>query len=311
MNNDMVPINTADIDVPMSRNISNSEVTTFLSCTQMYDYAFIQNLAPKHTSTPLARGSLGHEAFEFYIKARLNGDSHEQAMKAAEQPFITAMNTISLEIVMETKMLFIRYMEFHNGWPEWELLGSEEALILRISDKITFPIRYDLMVREISTGRILVGDFKFTYDFWAPIDHALNGQMPKYITVLQANGIKVEGGFLEEIRTRPLAAAKSADHKNLWKRTPYFPSPEKKRNMLKQHIAAAIEITEYRALSPDDREAKTIPLLSKHGACKFCNFAELCASKLDGADTTHFIQSAFVTNTYGYNETNLLQIEDI
>jgi hypothetical protein len=294
------------LDLPTHRNISNSEVTAFLSCTQMYDFAFMRNLAPKVTPKPLARGTLGHLAFQYYIEGRLEGLSHAQSLQGADRAFNEAMDTISMDIVMQTKFLFTRYMEFHNGWPEWELLGTEQSLVLKVTDEITIPIRYDLMVRELSSNRILVGDFKFSYDFWRPIEHSLNAQMPKYVTIMQANGIKVAGGFLEEIRTRPLGAEKSANYKNLWKRSLYFPTHAKKRNTMKQHIATSLKIMEYRALPDAEREMATIPLLNKFGACKVCNFAELCASKLDGADIEHFIATAFVPNTYGYNDTNIL-----
>lgn len=288
------------------RNISNSEVTSFLSCRQQYVFAFMRNLTPKKTPMPLARGTLGHLAFQYYIEARLNGADHEKAMTASELAFTESLKAgTDVAVALETKALFNRYQGYHNGWPEWELLGTEEHAELQITDEIYLPMRYDLMVREKDSNRILIGDFKLTYDFWSPDDHALNGQMPKYITIMQKNGINVQGGFLEEIRTRPLGKEKASDHRNLWRRTTYYPSHDKRRNMLKQHIATSLEIMEFRGLSDSDREAKTIPVLNKHGACKYCNFKELCASKLDGADIEHFISTEFVQNTYGYNASEL------
>lgn len=302
---------TSDI-TPERRNISNSEVTTFLSCKQQYDFAFMRNLAPKLTPKPLARGTLGHLAFQYYIEARLNNANHEAALRAADNAFTEAMTSgTTVDVVLETKALFVRYMAFHQGWPQWKLLGTEQHAELKITDTIYMPMRYDLMVEEIDSGRKLIGDFKFSYDFWSGDEHALNGQMPKYISILQNNDIDVQGGFLEEIRTRPLGKEKSSDHRNLWKRTMYYPTAVKRRNMLKQHVAASLEIMAYRDLSDEEREAATIPVLAKHGACKYCNFAELCASKLDGADITHFIKTDFVQNTYGYNNNTPESMEDL
>lgn len=295
--------------VPVQRNISNSEVIAWLSCRQLYYFAFFLNLAPKETPKALSRGTLGHSYMERYIEARLQGASHERSLQHADTVFADAMREgISIEVVMETKFLCERYMARTNGWPEWELLGTEERLDLRVTDTIILPIRYDLMVRDRTSGRVLVGDFKFTYDFWTPSDHNLNPQMPKYIAVMQANGIPVHGGFLEEIRTRKLGAEKAGDNKNTHRRTFYFPSNERRRSALKQHIAASFEIIDYWSVNDDEREAKTIPLLSKHGACKFCSFAELCNSKLDGKkDLSLDIATDFVDNTYGYNKTKTLE----
>lgn len=297
------------IDLPLAptrRNISNSEVTTFLTCRQMYDFAFVRNLAPKKTAKALDRGTLGHLSFQYYIEARLNGANHEQALAASIRAFNEAAAAgVSVEIVLETRYLVERYHAFHNGWPEWNLLGTEEYAELPITDEIVLPIRYDLYVEEIETGRKLIGDFKFTFRFWASVEHSLNGQMPKYITVMQKNGFQVDGGFLEQIRTEKLGKEKASDHRNLWKRTSYYPRGITRRNMLRQHVATSLEIMEYRALPDAEREAKTIPVLNKHGACKYCNFKELCASKLQGADIDHFIKTDFVQNSYaeGYNPT--------
>jgi CRISPR/Cas system-associated exonuclease Cas4 (RecB family) len=294
----------AALQQPSSRNISNSEVTTWLTCRMQYYFAFMLNLTPKVTPTPLARGTLGHEAFSVYILKRLEGANHERAMKLIEPVWTTAMqNGMKLDTVLETKMLWERYMHFHQGWPEWELLGTEERVDLPITATLTFPIRYDLMVREIASGKRLVGDFKFTYDFWQSHEHDLNVQLPKYITVLNTNGYNVDGGFLEEIRTRPLGKDKAGDPKNTWRRTKYFPSPARKRNTIKQHIAASLEIEDYRNLNEAEREAVTIPVFSKHGACKYCNFTDLCNSALDGkTDLTFDIEAGYVQNTYGYNK---------
>lgn len=289
---------------PESRNVSNSEVTTFLACKRQYDFAFILNLAPKVTPTPLARGTLGHLAFEYYVKARLAGDTHEQALKAAEEAYTQALREgVSLEVVMETKFLWLRYMNFHQGWPEYDLLGSEERMDLKLTDTLSMPIRYDLYVRNRKTGEYLIGDYKFTYDFWQPWEHDLNGQMPKYIEVMRLNGYPCDGGFLEEVRTRPLGKDKARDPKQTWRRTTYRPTIAVKRSVLRQHVATSLEIEKHRALSAEERETVSIPVLNKHGACKFCNFKDLCNSMNQGKkDLSVDIEVGYTQNTYGYNK---------
>lgn len=289
------------------RNISNSEVTTFLSCRRMYVFAFGEGygLEPKVMSVPLFRGNVGHEAFQRYAEARCSGDSHEKSLQAGQDVFPQAMraNPNLMDTVMETKFLWDRYMAFHKGWPEWRLHEPEQKFDLKLTDDFKITIRYDAKVEEIKSGRILMGDYKFTYDFWTPEEHELNGQMPKYIAVMQANGLRIDGGFLEEIRTRNI----KDDPKKMWRRTHYYPTAAKKMNMLKQHIAASFEITEFRALPKEEQMFRAIPLLSKHGACKFCNFKDLCNSMNEGKkDLSVDIAHGYQANTYGYNKEEVL-----
>jgi len=290
------------VALPTARKISNSEVTTWLTCTQMYEFAFMDNLASKVTPMPLARGTLGHLAFQYYIEARLNESDHDQAMTASNKAFTEALQTkMDVSTVVQTQSLFVRYMGVKQGWPKWKLLGTEQAYEIPVTEDIIIPMRYDILIEERESGRILIGDFKFTYDFWSLDDHALNGQMSKYITILKAQGMQIDGGFLEEIRTRELSKAKVLDHRNLWKTTHYYPTPTKRRNMLKQHIAASLQIDKFRKMTPEEQEYEIIPVLNKHGACKYCNFKELCNSKLEGKDISFDKEHGFVQNTYGYN----------
>lgn len=287
------------------RNISNSEVTCWLSCRRQYKYAHYLNLEPKQTQVPLFRGGVGHEAFQRYAEARIDGASHDRAMNAGKEVFVKALQAEPrlIDTILQTQMIWLKYMEFHQGWPEWELMAPEQKYELPLTDTMKIVIRYDAMVKERKSGKILIGDYKFTYDFWSQEDHDLNGQMPKYIAVLNANGIPVHGGFLEELRTRPLGKEKASDSRNLWRRTAYYPSPAKKKSMIRQHIAAGFEIMEYWELGEKERENKSIPTLSKYGACKYCNFKGLCNSENDGKDITYDIEVDFKQNTYGYNNT--------
>lgn len=284
------------------RNVSNSEVTAWLTCRRQYYYAFVLELTPKSTPTPLARGTLGHSAFQRYAEGRLQGMSHEVALKYSQTVFTDAMSEIGIEVVMETKFLYDRYMAHHKGWPNWEILGTEQRIDCQITDTLSMPMRYDMYVREVKTNRRLIVDFKFAYDFWSPEDHDLNGQNPKYITVMNNAGMPVDGAVLEEIRTRKLGTEKSADPKNLWRRTHYFPSITKKRSVLKQHIGASLEIENFRSLSDDKMQDSAIPVLNKHGACKYCNFKELCIIDLEGGEKNVAIEVGFTKNTYGYNQ---------
>lgn len=288
------------------RNISNSEVTSFLSCKRMYNFAFVQDLAPINTAPALSRGTLFHYAMELYFQAKMEGHSHDAAMRIAEDAFLNPSEPTPVEVIMEVQFLWMNTMINNQVlFDSWEPLGTEVQMDLPITPTLNITIKYDLYLKEKATGRCFILDWKTTYDFWAPQDHDLNGQMPKYIAVLQANGYQCDGGKLFEVRTRKLSEAKMRDASSMWRITDYYPSYAKKQAVLKQHIAASKEIEAYRALSPEERMDVSLPVLNKYGPCKYCSFFDLCNSMNEGKkDLSTDIRVGYTTSTYGYNKEN-------
>jgi CRISPR/Cas system-associated exonuclease Cas4 (RecB family) len=288
------------------RNISNSEVTTFLTCKRQYNYAFMMELEPKVTSDPLSRGTIFHAAMQKYWEARLEGYDHDAAMTHAYSAFSTDLPPgTSLEVPMQAQFLWVRYMNFNRGFPTVKPLGTEQKMDLQVSPTFNMSMKYDFYFEDIPTGKKFILDYKLAYEFWKDEDHQLNAQMPKYITILQSNGFQVDGGYLEEIRTRELGKEKAADPKNLWRSTRYVPSVAKKAQVLKQHITASYQIEQFRSLSPEDRAAEILPVLNKHGACAYCNFKDLCIAELEGkTDLSVDIRVGYNANSYAaqYNE---------
>lgn len=282
------------------RNVSNSEVTTFLSCKRQYNFAFIENLAPKVTSDPLARGSAFHNAMDIYWKKRIAGKDHDTAFnEALVEGFAVLPEGWSLEMLMHAQMLWTRFMMYHNGFPEWRPLGTEIKLTVPMTPTLNISIQYDFYYQNLETQKYILLDWKITYEFWKNSDHALNGQMPKYIAVLQANGFQVDEGSLAEIRSRPLGKDKASDPRNLWRFTRYNPSTAKKQQVITQHVSTALAIERHRALSPADRDAESIPVLNKFGPCKYCDFVPLCEAMLEGRrDLSVDIRVDYIHNTY-------------
>lgn len=286
------------------RNVSNSEVTSFLSCKRMYEFAFMQELAPKETPLPLSRGTLFHYAMELYFLAKMEGLDHDAAMARAENAFLNPSEPTAIEVIMETQFLWVNTMTNNQTlFDSWDILGVEQQFDLPLTPTLNLTIKYDLYFRERFTSKCYILDWKTTYDWWAPQDHDLNAQMPKYIACLQANNIQCDGGKLFEIRTRKLSEANMRDPKNLWRITDYFPSHAKKAAVLRQHINAAKEIEVFRALNPEDRENAAIPVLNKYGPCKYCSFFDLCNSMNEGKkDLSTDIRVGYTSSTYGYNK---------
>lgn len=285
----------------MQRNISNTEVTTYLTCRRMYFYQFILELQPKKLGKPLLRGIIFHEVMEIYWKARLNGMNHLQSMAEAQKKFADITVESPVDVLMEVQVIWTRYMEAHNGWPNWRPLGAEETIKIPISDTLTFTFKYDFYYQDLETGAYYVLDYKLTYDFWTEWEHKLNAQMPKYIAGMQSAGFRVDGGMLEEVRTREV---KTTDK---WRSTPYHPSAYKIRGFITQHIDASMEIEAFRALPTAEQKKDALPVLNKFGACKFCNFRDLCEAEVAGeTDISGMIAVGYEQSTYGYNQKDLL-----
>jgi hypothetical protein len=303
---------TIDLGMP-TYNISNSEAGAFLSCERMWVFNFGMQLAPIDQSVPLARGTLGHLYFQYYVEYRLaNGGAihtptvHKEAMAYAQKAFKEAIDSgTSIELVMETQFLVERYMNYHNGWPAWELLGTEQRRDMQITETINLPIRYDLYFYDHNRKRFIIADYKFTYDFWSLGDHNVNAQMPKYVAVMKAAGERVDEGLLIQIRTRPLGKEKSADPNNLWKEWKYDPSRSRIRSMIKQHVQASLRIEKFKQENQTVEEMldSAIALFNKHGSCKYCPFKmDLCNSTTEGKkDLSVDIREGYTHNTYGYN----------
>lgn len=285
------------------RPISNSETGSWLQCTQKYWFEFVLKIEPKTLSDPLSIGNLGHEALQRYGEARLEGATHDKAQEVAEaEVLVPAINNARdrVDNVLKVQDIVRRYHSYRQGWPEWEILGVEQRHDLKITDEFSLPMRYDMLVRDRKTNKKALVDYKFTWDFWTPEAHEINIQFPKYVSILNAAGMDVQGAYLEELRYRPMKDMSFDKH---FKRTAYFPSLASRRNALKQHVKASKQIVRFHELSEAEQEEQIIPILSKH-ICKFCSFQNLCTTKLNGGDISYSIETQFVDKTYGYTAIN-------
>ncbi len=268
------------------RNISNSEVATWLTCRRKYYYEFDLNLQPNIQGTALSRGILLHEILAHYYEALKKWDGgasglvapgnkrHDQAVKvarAALAQFMGAADQFAIETVMEVDRLLAGYWAFYQGNPEWEIIEVEKQYNLSITGEYTYSMRLDLLVRERSTGDLAIVDHKTTYDFWQPEDIELSGQFPKYIAALRANGIMVNKVLINQIRTRKIKSTSPAD---LFRVATFKPSQAKLANAMREHIISSEEVIKHKAQTIEAREANATRILRKD-VCKFCDVRPL------------------------------------
>lgn len=291
----LIPLGT-DTDM---RRISNSEVSTWLTCQRKYYYEFILNLEPKQANGALGKGTLFHSALASYYDILKAGEPHHKAVAEARKMLLieTAMSNYSLDTVMEVDRLLKGYWAYYMGDPDWEILEVEANYDLPITDNFEYSLRLDLYVRSRSTGAYILVDHKTTYDFWSQDDLDLNPQFPKYIASMRANGKQVDYAILNQVRSRAL---KNPSPEQLFKRAVCKPSLAKVQTALREQVLVSQEITRYRELPLAVQAANSTRILNK-AVCKWCNVKSLCLSEYDGGDITYQIEYDFKQRTYGYN----------
>lgn len=281
------------------RKISNSEVATFLTCERKYYYEFDLGLEPKVAGGALGRGVLLHDILATYYNMRKDGAHHNASINEARGQLQTYManDAFGMETVMEVDRLLQGYWTHYAGDSDWEILDVERGYDLSITGDYGYSLRFDLLVRERSTGHTVLIDHKTAYDFWSEDDLDLNPQFPKYIGALRANDIYVDKAILNQIRTRSI---KNPSSEQLFRRTICKPSKAKVQNAMREQVLASEKIVKHRMLPLEVRAANSLRVLNKT-ACKYCNSKPLCMSEYDGGDITHMIANDYKPRTYGYN----------
>lgn len=297
------------VDVPQTRKISNSEVSTWLVCQRQYYYQFDMALEPIRFSDALSRGLLGHDVLAHYYKALQAGTDWEDAAKEAREYLMGFMggSSYALETVLEIDGILQGYWAYTQGDPNWRILHVEEQFNVFFTQEFEFSMRLDLLVQDTTTGEVILVDHKFVYDFWTQDDLALNPQLPKYIGALRVNGFKVDRAILNQLRYRKL---KEPTPERLFVRESYSPSNNKVVNVVRDQITKSQEIMRWRELPIEERGARATRILNKV-VCRGCPVKLLCQQELDGAPLDYLVQNEFKSRTYGYNEPSTASLENL
>jgi hypothetical protein len=286
-------------DLVDTRRISNSEVSTWLTCQQRYYYEFDLKLAPIHNTEALSRGILGHEVLAKYYIARKAGHSHSDCVEVARTflgSYMGGGSQFDLAIVLELDKILANYWPIAESLP-WEILHVEQQFDVWLTQEFEFSMRLDLLIRDLSDGKIKVVDHKFVYDFWNMDKIRLSGQLPKYIGALRANNIKVDDAILNQIRYRKM---KAPTLDQLFQQTPVAPSNARVVNTVRQQIIASQEIMKWKDLPVEMRGKRALRVLNPM-VCNGCPVKGLCMEELDGAPIEYLMQSEYKSREYGYN----------
>jgi CRISPR/Cas system-associated exonuclease Cas4 (RecB family) len=292
--------------------ISNSEVSDYLKCQQLWLYKYVQRLTPKgNMSEPLAYGVYGHEwLFKFY-KTRATGAGIEDSVIEANSVITGLINDGSVDNMFALHLMGLLY-KYIEHYPDnnLKISGVEQKFKVPLAQDHSDPnkllgnyshIELGVTVDLIGTvtdgkyeGEEFIIDHKFTYNFWTPDAITLNSQLPKYIYAANANGHNVKRALINQLRYRQMS-----DNKQFFSRRPVVPSETRISNIINQHIKTSWQIVAAKRDYYAGIDPQPIKVLSR-ATCENCPFFSICDAELDGRNTDLIKKAHYTTDGNKY-----------
>jgi hypothetical protein len=239
---------------------------------------------------------MGHAALATYYSALQFGQTHETATAAAygqlsilgEDVEAYAGQKLVYEVAGLLKLYFDEYRE-----DPIEVLAVETEYSIGILADYELPVRIDLIVRNLNTGRVAAWDHKFVKDFYSEDKVRLMPQMRLYQAGLMTAGYRVDDLVYNMIRHRG-TKDNAADPSLRFERMTIPVNPESVKRTVEEHLMAANRIAAWRKMPLDEWERKVVRNTS---ACMLCSFKTLCAQDLEGEDTSTLIEFEYRPKT--------------
>lgn len=279
--------------------LSNSEVNTFQTCERQHYYAFREALKPKQGhSKSLTRGIVGHEALEFYYKAKQQGYSRDVCREQIRR--ILANSEVDYPAyAKEIEQLYTvlsRYVDFY--WDEpWKILEVESLHSTPLDNSTEYGLRLDLLV-EVTAGRdkgqIIIVDHKFVYDFFSDREKQMNTQLVKYIRTLRNNGIPARKGILNQIRYRQM---KSTDPNMMFRRDTIVTTDKESERFMEEFKKVATDIGWLTGMDKTMHKELSRMHIDKQ-TCGSCAFQPLCKLYLQGLEEQPTKDMLYTHNDY-------------
>lgn len=289
--------NSAPTEETTLRHISNSEVSTWLTCERKYYYNFDLNLAPKKYGQSLSRGLAGHKVLETFYRSLKDNSNYDKAVAAGQECLAQMMQEgyYDLEILVDIARITERYWTFAKK-DNWEILAVEAKHAIDLTDEYDYTMRIDVLARV--NGELMPIDHKFVYDFYSLDAVNYMPQLPKYLASLRHAGVHANRAMLNMLRWRTKKDAMLDEE--MFKRIIIAPSPVVLRHHMREQIMASREIINHRKLPVEERERVVKRNMSKMN-CQNCSYKDLCLAQLWGNPIDVEIQINFKPNDYDYN----------
>lgn len=214
----ILPVGTPITDG--STIVTYSELDIFRQCPLKHRWAYDLLMTKEQgVGSPLAKGALWHSVMEtryWFMAARgLNvSDASQQArnhhLYATDMERGDGFVSADAELV---EWMLTGYDQFYERDDDWEILAIELSGMCPLGGllgdsappsqaQVWLQYKIDLLVREISTGRIWIVDHKTASAFSQQVEIDLDDQFGLYTWALRQAGIKVFGFIRSDARTQ-------------------------------------------------------------------------------------------------------------
>lgn len=304
---------------------STSQISCFRECRQKWDYKYRQGLATKAPQRPLYLGSTIHRLLE----ARAQGEQWRYVLYNEVQPEYdnmsgTYQSQLGEDFIQVCEHILEQYDEqYSNDSDLYEILGIELPLNYKLKGRKFFIGYADMLIKEKSTGRILIVEHKTFKTTKMSMDQTwINQQTALYAKVIKETmGISVDGVLWDMIKTESPEQPKILKDGSFgrqyskvtlksfeWAGIPVERIPESVLNEVKGNVLNfldryitpinydAVEViwNEYlQSVDEISRVKYTPKTLGKN--CDWCEFKELCQLSITGGDVAYTRQLLFTT----------------
>lgn len=290
--------------------ISYSKAQAFKSCEYKFWLAHVRKYAddsvkpglmPNEKSPALRRGTHGHLMMEkFHNEVKDNVPFPYDASKCTE----IMGNVIAWGIgenSEDTATVMKQMMHYATNvfpYKNWRILEVEREYRIAVGVDTTgkhkvVPITIDLVV-DIN-GVIVLIDHKFSADAYKDDRIDIEPQLPIYIGVLRALGVKASYGIYNFMRTRDM---KNVEEQVIQK--PVRANDIRIQQSFRDHLYTIEKIIAFQKAM--DENPNMVPARTPNNNCDYCDFRRICKTALKGEDTTLMIQHGFTANDYGYED---------
>src|SRR5437660_2557868 len=281
---------------PVNDTISNAEITTYNTCQRQHYYAYNLSVQPKESPLYFYRGEWGHAALEVYYKEMQLGSPVDVCLSTAIHILSNEMLSImagepeafdKLEILTDLIALIKEYSDFYRKEP-FRVIAVEEDFRTQLYTGMDYVMRLDLLVEFTEgdfRGDLAVIDHKFVHNFKNTDELELDGQLPKYIKTLQANGYRISKGFFNQIRHQKDAREKF------------------QRTRVRTNSIAIDNIWQEQELTALRINMKTVPVrLMNPYTCKSCPYAAPCKAELNGDNIDQMLKANFKKREHPFKQ---------
>lgn len=263
--------------VEVRKNVSHSEVESYLRCHRAHFYAYGLDIQAKYPGDALQRGKAGHAILETGFKYLLETGDMDNLWNKMQEEYTNQIN-LDPELIMLLADVIKPLRYFAETWfpaSGLEVLEVENNKVLDISDTLGMRFITDYTFRD-RWGSILVLDAKFQYDFFSDKHLRIVPQLPKYVAARQIMQMPVNGVGYLEFRYRGRKDDAPSDR---FKFTKVPLSAQRIQRTFTEQVMVAEEIQQVKGQEFAEWH-RTATRVFNTKTCESCQFFKLCDAEL-------------------------------